>query len=250
MYLFRKTFQEKSFICQSVLIMTLEQQLQAYSNPQKKEFLPRFFKTGKGEYGEGDKFLGVVVPDIRKVAKANLHLSLKEVEKSLQNEYHECRLCALLILVEKFKKSKTEEERKNIYDFYLFHTRYINNWDLVDLSAKDIVGGYLKNKDRSVLYKLVESSDLWKQRISVIATFAFISENDFKDILALSEKLLYHKHDLIHKATGWMLREAGKRDETVLCQFLDQHHKEMPRTMLRYAIEKLSDEERTFYMKK
>ncbi len=231
-------------------MVSIEQQLQVYFNPQKKEFLPYFFKTGKGEYGEGDKFMGVVVPDIRKVAKANWNLSLKEVEKPLQSEYHECRMCALLILVEKFKKAKIEEERKNIYDFYLSHTRHINNWDLVDLSARDVVGGYLKDKDRSVLYKLADSTDLWEQRISVIATYAFIRENDFTDILTLSEKLLQHKHDLIHKATGWMLREAGKKDKTVLCQFLDQHYKEMPRTMLRYAIEKLSGEERAFYMKK
>jgi 3-methyladenine DNA glycosylase AlkD len=233
------------------MITCIEQQLLKHATPEKKEFLPYFFKTGKGEYGEGDLFLGVVVPDIRKVAKENLHLPLSEIEKSLHNKYHECRLCSLLMLVEKFKRSKKNEAEKNeIFDFYLSNTQYINNWDLVDLSAKDIIGKYLLDKDRSVLYCLADSSNLWEQRISIIATFAFIKENDFKDILNLSEKLLHHKHDLIHKAVGWMLREVGKRNKSSLCQFLDLHHKVMPRTMLRYSIEKLSPEERCFYMKK
>ena len=230
--------------------ISIEQQLQEYSNPEKKEFYPRFFKTGKGEYGEGDLFLGVVVPDIRKVAKNNLSLSLPDIEKVLHSNYHECRACALFILVEKFKKTKDTVEKKEIFDFYLSQTRYINNWDLVDLSAKDIVGNYLLDKNREILYKLADSSLLWDQRISVISTFSFIKEKDFHDILALSEKFLTHKHDLIHKATGWMLREVGKKDKSTLCQFLDKFHKKMPRTMLRYSIEKLTPEERSFYMKK
>jgi len=227
----------------------IQKELETYSTPEKKEYLPYFFKTGKGQYGEGDKFLGVVVPDTRKIAKKYKSISFDEIAKLLDSEYHECRLCALLILVERFKKAK-EDERKEIYDFYLSKTARINNWDLVDLSAKDIVGEYLTDKDRSVLYRLAESPLLWDQRIAVIATFAFIRRNDHKDILALSEKLLDHKHDLMHKAMGWMLRETGKKDMKALTGFLDKYHKVMPRTMLRYSIEKLSAEERAHYMKK
>ncbi|NDV94975.1 DNA alkylation repair protein [Dysgonomonas sp. 521] len=228
----------------------IEKELETYSTPEKKEFLPYFFKTGKGEYGEGDKFLGVVVPDTRKVAKENKDISFDELVKLLDNKYHECRLCALLILVEAFKKTRSEAKRKSIVDFYLSYTHRINNWDLVDLSAKDIVGEYLVDKDRGILYELADSTLLWDQRIAVISTFAFVRRNDHKDILALSEKLLHHKHDLIHKAIGWMLREVGKRDKSLLIDFLNRHHKEMPRTMLRYSIEKLTPEEQAFYMKK
>lgn len=228
----------------------IEKELGTYSTPEKKEYLPYFFKTGKGQYGEGDKFLGVVVPDTRKVAKKNKDISFDELVKLLDNEYHECRLCALLILVEVFKKTKDEVKRKEIVDFYLSHTHRINNWDLVDLSAKDIVGEFLVDKDRDILFKLADSSLLWDQRIAVISTFAFIRRNDHKDILALSEKLLSHKHDLMHKVIGWMLRETGKKNKGLLTGFLDKHYREMPRTMLRYSIEKLTPEERAFYMKK
>ncbi len=228
----------------------IQKQLEAVASPEKRDFLPYFFKTGKGQYGEGDKFIGVVVPDIRKIAKANRSLSLKEIEKLLNNEYHECRMCALMILIEHFKKAK-EEERKKIADFYLSYSFRINNWDLVDLSCRDIIGAYLANKeDRSILYKLAESELLWDQRIAVISTYAFIKKNDFTDIIRLSELLLDHKHDLMHKATGWMLREAGKMNKDVLTGFLDKHYRKMPRTMLRYAIEKLSPEEKNYYMKK
>jgi 3-methyladenine DNA glycosylase AlkD len=228
----------------------IHRELETYSTPEKRAFLPYFFKTGKGQYGEGDKFLGVVVPDIRKVAKKYEDLSSGELTGLLNNEYHECRLCALLILVEAFRKTKEEKKRKEIVDFYLSHTHRINNWDLVDLSAKDIVGEYLADKDRDILYKLADSSLLWDQRIAILATFAFIRRNDHTDILALSEKLLHHKHDLMHKAIGWMLRETGKKNKELLIGFLDTHYKEMPRTMLRYSIEKLTPEERAFYMKK
>ena len=228
----------------------IEKQLTALHSPEKRAFLPYFFKTGKGQYGEGDKFLGVVVPDVRKVAKTNKETTFDELIKLLDNEYHECRLCALLILIEQFKKAE-EEKRKEIFEFYLSSTTRINNWDLVDLSAKDIVGEYLVDKnDRSILYHLAESSLLWDQRIAIIATFAFIKRNDLTDIFELSEKLLHHTHDLMHKAIGWMLREAGKRDKMALCLFLDKYHKTMPRTMLRYSIEKFSPEERAHYMKK
>lgn len=226
-------------------------EIESYSTPAKKEFLPYFFKTGKGQYGEGDKFLGTVVPDIRKVAKKQKDIPFDELKILLDSEYHECRLCALLILVERFKKTKDENERKGIVDFYLSQTARINNWDLVDLSAKDIVGEYFADReDRSVLYQLADSSLLWDQRIAVISTYAFIRRGDLKDIISLSRKLMSHKHDLMHKAIGWMLREAGKRDKQVLCDFLDVYSKQMPRTMLRYSIEKLSPEERAYYMKK
>lgn len=228
----------------------IQKQLEEVFSPEKRDFLPYFFKTGKGQYGEGDKFIGVVVPDVRKIAKTNKTLSVDEVSRLLNNEYHECRACALFILIEQYKKAN-EVDRKLLVDFYLAHSHRINNWDLVDLSAKDILGEYLLDKsDRSVLYRLVKSDLLWDQRIAVIATFAFIKKNDFRDIIALSEELLFHKHDLMHKAVGWMLREAGKRDKGVLIGFLDKHYRKMPRTMLRYSIEKLTPEERVHYMRK
>lgn len=228
----------------------IQEALEFLSTPEKREFRPYFFKTGKGQYGEGDKFLGVVVPDTRKVAKANKLLPESELRKLLRSPYHECRLCALLILVERFKKAE-EKERKKIYDFYLSQTKYVNNWDLVDLSSRYIVGEYLLDKeDRSILYQLAESDWMWDQRIAVTSTYTFIKNKDYKDIIALSEELMYYKHDLMHKAIGWMLREMGKMDIKPLYDFLDKYHKVMPRTMLRYAIEKLDKEERAHYMKK
>lgn len=228
----------------------IQEALEFLATPEKRDFLPYFFKTGKGQYGEGDKFLGVVVPDTRKVAKAYLTLSFPELEKLLKNPFHECRLCALLILVERFKKADGKE-RKKLYDFYLAQTQYINNWDLVDLSSQYIVGVYLLDKeDRSILYQLAESDLLWDQRIAVVSTLWFIRNEQFDDTIALAEKLLQHKHDLMQKAIGWMLREVGKKDINVLYTFLDKYHKVMPRTMLRYSIEKLEKEEREHYMKK
>lgn len=228
----------------------IQEALEFLATPEKRDFLPYFFKTGKGQYGEGDKFLGVVVPDTRKVAKAHFDLSFSELKKLLKNEYHECRLCALLILVERFKKSD-EAERKELYDFYLSQTQYVNNWDLVDLSSQYIVGVYLLDKkDRSILYQLAESELLWDQRIAVVSTLWFIRNEQFDDTIHLAEKLLYHPHDLMQKAIGWMLREVGKKDLNVLRSFLDSYHKVMPRTMLRYSIEKMEKEERQHYMKK
>lgn len=234
-----------------MIVSKIQSELESYSTPEKRDFLPYFFKTGKGQYGEGDKFLGVVVPDTRKVAKKYIDLPFDDIKKLLQSEYHECRLCALLLLVERFKKAKKNEALKTqIYDFYLSQTKQINNWDLVDLSSRDILGEYLIDKDRSVLYKLAESDLLWDQRIAVISTFAFIRRGHLDDIFALAEKLMHHKHDLMHKAIGWMLREAGKKDIFRLCSFLDIYHKEMPRTMLRYSIEKLTPDQRAHYMKR
>lgn len=227
----------------------IRQELERYANPAKKEFLPKFFKTGKGQYGEGDLFLGVVVPDTRSVAKRHRDEPFEVVEGLLCSAYHECRLCGLLMLVERFKRAD-EKERAAIYEFYLAQTRHINNWDLVDLSAPYIVGNHLKDKSREPLYRLADSPLLWEQRIAVVSTYAFVKDNDCADTYALAERLMNHKHDLIQKAVGWMLREAGKRDRLRLMAFLDGHAARMPRTMLRYAIEKFSEEERKYYRDK
>ena len=235
--------------------------LEQFSTPEKKQILPRFFKTGKGQYGEGDHFLGVVVPYTRQVAKEYKNIPFQAMAELLQSPWHEARLCALLMLVERFKKSD-ETERKHIFDFYLTQTAHINNWDLVDLSAPGIVGEYLKLKpereQRQVLYKLSDSPLLWNQRIAIVSTFTFIKNRDFIDTIILSERFLnrYHSmpkptmHDLMQKAIGWMLREMGKRDKDMLVQFLEKHATTMPRTMLRYAIEKFSEEERHDFMKR
>lgn len=227
----------------------IQRELETYIDPVKREYLPRFFKTGKGQYGEGDKFLGVVVPHTRLVARKYKDEPFEVMAELLQSEWHECRLCALLMMVERFKKCD-ETGRKEIYQFYLSQTERINNWDLVDLSAPYIVGEFLKDKSRDDLYRLAESSLLWEQRIAVVATVTLIRNNDFIDILRLSERLLNHEHDLMRKAVGWMLREMGKRNKDLLVQFLDRFHKEMPRTMLRYSIEKMTGEERKHYMKR
>ena len=230
-------------------VVHIQKELETFIDPVKREILPRFFKTGKGQYGEGDKFLGVIVPNIRLVATQYKDEPFEVMADLLQSEWHECRLCALLMLVERFKKSD-EKGRKAIYDFYLSQTSRINNWDLVDLSAPGIVGEYLKDKPRSDLYRLADSPLLWDRRIAVVSTFTLIRNNDFIDILALSERLLHQEHDLMRKAVGWMLREVGKRDRDLLVQFLEKHCQTMPRTMLRYAIEKFPEEERRYFMRR
>ena len=227
----------------------IRQELETYIDPIKREYLPRFFKTGKGQYGEGDRFLGVVVPNTRLVARKHREVPFEVVAELLRSEWHECRLCALLILVERFKKSD-EPMRKELYEFYLSQTARVNNWDLVDLSAPAIVGEYLLDKPREELYRLAASPLLWEQRIAVVSTITLIRNRDFIDILRLSELLLHHPHDLMQKAIGWMLREMGKRDPDLLVQFLEKWSKQMPRTMLRYSIEKFSPEERAYFMKR
>lgn len=222
--------------------------LKQFANPEKAAFFPRFFKTGKGEYGEGDKFLGVTVPHQRKVAKQFMALDLSEIEKLLYDPIHECRLTAILILVLQFEKGN-DTERKLIYDFYLKHIKQVNNWDLVDSSAHKIVGAYLFDRSREKLYQLAKTKHLWSQRVAVVATYWFIKRDDFEDILALSDLLIEHEHDLIHKAIGWMLREMGKRDGNILRNFLKNRYKKMPRTMLRYSIEKFDKPERDRYLK-
>ena len=225
-------------------------ELQSIGSSEKAVHLSRFFKTGPGQYGEGDRFLGVMVPYSRAIAKANKAMPLEEVQLLLESPWHEARLCALLILVYRFKERKiTEEEREQIYNFYIKNARRCNNWDLVDLSCRDIVGEYLVDKDRSILYRLADSENLWEQRIAIVATWAFIRRSDFNDTLALAERLMAHKHDLMHKAVGWMLREVGKKDRETLTNFLEKNATQLPRTTLRYAIEHYPEPQRQYFLK-
>jgi len=229
------------------MVKNLITELQSLGNPEKAKILQRFFKTGKGEYGEGDRFIGITVPEQRKLAKKYDTLPLKELQKLLSSKYHEHRLTSLLILVIKYSKSD-DVEKKGIVEFYLTNTKYINNWDLVDSSADKIIGDYLLERDRSILYELAKSDYLWERRIAILATFRFIKNNQFKDTLKISVLLLSDHHDLIHKAVGWMLREIGKRNLSIEEEFLKKHYKKMPRTMLRYAIEKFNPEKRRTYL--
>lgn len=227
-------------------------ELLSVADAEQAAFLQGFFKTGKGQYAEGDVFLGIRVPVTRNIVKMNKALPLSEIQILLDSPFHEARLAGLLFLVQQFKKSKQELERKAIFDFYLKNTRRANNWDLVDITCRDIIGRYLldKKKERDVLYHLAESDNLWEQRTAIVSTWTFIKYRDFDDTLNLAEKLLTHKHDLMHKAVGWMLREIGKKDKGVLIYFLEIHSKNMPRTALRYAIEHFSLQEKAHFMKK
>ena len=224
-------------------------ELQALSNAEKREIFPKFFKAGKGEYGEGDRFLGVTVPNVRAIAKQHKDIALAEIQELIQSEWHEVRLCALLIMVEKSKK-KDEALRQQLFDLYLSQTDRINNWDLVDLSCRFIVGEYLLDKSRDILYQLAHSPLLWDNRIAIVSTYAFIRKGQLEDTYALSDLMMHHPHDLMHKAIGWMLREAGKRDSDRLYDYVMSHRADMPRTMLRYAIEKFSPAERSILMKR
>ncbi len=224
-------------------------ELQALSDDEKREIYPKFFKAGKGKYGEGDRFLGVTVPNIRAIAKQYKNISLNEIRELMQSEWHEVRLCALLIMVEKNKK-KDETLRQQLFDLYLSQTDRINNWDLVDLSCRFIVGEYLLDKSRDILYQLAQSPLLWDNRIAIVSTYAFIRKGQLEDTYALSDLMMHHPHDLMHKAIGWMLREAGKRDSERLYDYVMSHRADMPRTMLRYAIEKFSPKERAILMKR
>jgi 3-methyladenine DNA glycosylase AlkD len=227
---------------------TAQQRLRSLGCPEHAPILARFFKTGPGEYGEGDRFIGAKVPVIRKVAKEFQDLPLPEIEALLHSGIHEERLLALVILVSQFGK-RDGKARKCIYDLYLANTQNINNWDLVDLSAPQIVGGHLEKRSRKPLFRLAKSSSLWERRISILATHWFIRQGSFDDTLTIAEMLLGDRHDLIHKAVGWMLREVGKRDVAALETFLDTHCRAMPRTMLRYALERFPAKKRAAYMK-
>ena len=223
----------------------VQRDIQRLGNIDKARILSSFFKTAKGEYGEGDVFVGVAVPELRKIAKKYKSISLVEVKKLLESKIHEDRFTALAILCLKFK-----EDEKNIFNFYLKNISKINNWDLVDTSAPNIVGNYLLHnpKEKDVLYKLSHSKNLWQRRISIISTFSFIRENKFNDTLKISEILLENEHDLISKAVGWMLREVGKRDVEIEKKFLKEFYSKISRTTLRYAIERFSEEERKRFL--
>ena len=229
------------------MLNNLKHELQELKDSKKAEIYARFFKTGKGQYGKGDIFLGITVPNQRKVAKNYQNLPLKDIQVLLLDKIHEYRFTALIILVTKYKKANNKKE---IFDFYIKNTKNINNWDLVDTSAPYILGDYLLDKDRKIIYTFAKSDNLWEKRIAILSTFAFIRNNDFKDTINIAEILLNDKHDLIHKAVGWMLREVGKKDQNLEEEFLKKHYKIMPRTTLRYAIEKFNEDKRQFYLKK
>ncbi|KAF1085707.1 DNA alkylation repair enzyme [Sporotomaculum syntrophicum] len=228
----------------------IKDELQHYADPKKAEYLPRFFKAHPGGYGAGDSFIGVTVPNQRKVAKKYYQqIPLEQLVQLLHAPVHEYRLTALLLLVYKFGKLTAERDKQAVVDFYLANTQYINNWDLVDSSADKILGAYLLDKDKEILYKLANSNNLWQQRIAIMATYYFIKQNRFDETLKIAEMLLNHQHDLIHKAVGWMLREIGNRDFAVEFNFLQVHYRQMPRTMLRYAIEKFEEVLRQQFLK-
>jgi 3-methyladenine DNA glycosylase AlkD len=226
----------------------LQQTVKEHSNKELGIFLQRFFKTGKGEYGEGDIFAGLKVPVSRKIANQFKDLAFPDLQKIIKSKIHEERLIALFILVAKFKKAG-DKEREKIFNFYLKNMRYVNNWDLVDLSAEKIIGAYLIDKNTNLLFELAKSGNIWERRIAIMSTFHFIKAHQFAATLKISEMLLKDKHDLIHKASGWMLREIGKRDIQAEEIFLQKFYTTMPRTMLRYAIEKFPEKKRLDYLR-
>ena len=233
------------------MLNQIKQDMQSLANPEKAKIYLRFFKTGKGHYGEGDQFLGLSMPEQRVIAKKYINTSLQELQELITSPIHEHRMTTLIILTYKYEKAD-EDTKKEIYDFYLKNYQSINNWDLVDVTAPRIIGTYLldRRSRRRILYEFTLSNHLWKKRIAIVSTYTFIRNKDFQDTINISEILLNDKHDLIHKAVGWMLREMGKIDEKVLLKFLDKHHKVMPRTMLRYSLEKLNETQKKYYMKK
>ena len=232
----------------SVAVAMIIKNLEALSNPGDALFAQRFFKTGPGEYGEGDLFRGIRVPVLRKLSRTLDDAPLPEVLRLLASAFHEDRLLALLMLMRRFGQGN-EAMREQIYTLYLANTRFINNWDLVDVSSEHIVGSFLLHHPRKPLYQLAGSDVLWERRIAITATFHFIRREEFHDTLALAEKLLRDNEELIHKAVGWMLREVGKRNLVALENFLLQHYRRMPRVMLRYAIERFPEERRQLYLK-
>lgn len=229
-------------------VRDIQKQLRRLADKAIAEHSQRFFKTAKGQYGEGDKFLGIRVPVLRKIARQHREISVEEACRLLKSEFHEERLLALFLLVAIFNKAD-DENKRIIYELYLENTRFINNWDLVDCSAEHIVGAYLQQADKQPLYDLAVSKSLWERRISIMSTFHFIKHNDFADTLRIAETLLGDKEDLIHKAVGWMLREVGKRDAQAEEEFLKKYYRQMPRTMLRYAIERFPAAKRQKYLK-
>jgi 3-methyladenine DNA glycosylase AlkD len=225
----------------------VKKEIKKFADPERAKNAQRYFKTGKGQYGYGDVFLGLSVPLQRKIAKKFEGLPLSEIKKLISSKIHEHRFIALIILLSQYQKG-TASDKKSIVNFYLKNKKYINNWDLVDTSAPRILGDWFLNKEKSFLYKMAKSKNIWDRRIAILSTFWFIKHNRFEDSIKLARILLSDKHDLIHKAVGWMLREMGKRSETELEAFLDKNYRLMPRTMLRYAIERLPEKKRLYFM--
>jgi len=231
------------------MISTINTRLEALADLPTAEILRRFFKIGPGEYGEGDRFRGIRVPVLRKLCREFRHAGVEVISELLDSLWHEDRMLALLLLIERYRAS-SESSREALYEFYCSRTGRINNWDLVDVSCPHIVGRHLQTRDRSPLYRFVESSNLWERRIAIVSTFHFIRDNNFTDTLILAERLLADPEELLHKATGWMLREVGKRDLSQLEAFLEEHATAMPRTMLRYSIERFPEEERKGWLRR
>jgi len=231
------------------MIATIRTRLESLADEATAEILRGFFKTGPGEYGEGDRFRGIRVPVLRKLCREFRYAGIETISGLLDSPWHEDRMLALLLLIERYRASD-EAGREVLYDFYCSRTARINNWDLVDLSAPYIVGRHLHARDRSPLYRFAESPNLWERRIAIVSTFHFIRDNDFRDTLTLAERLLADPESLLHKATGWMLREVGKRDQPLLEAFLDRYATVMPRTALRYAIERFPEAQRLAYLRR
>ena len=229
--------------------MKAREEIRALANKEIAQHSLRFFKTDKGEYGHGDLFLGVRAPKIRSIAKKHIDISITDMKTLIQSKYHEERFLGLIILVNKYAKTKDKKNRNQLYKIYVSSFKYINNWNLVDVTCPHVTGKHLIDKDRTILYKWAKSEDLWTKRIAMVSTFSFIRKNDLEDTFKIAEILLHDEHDLIHKAVGWMLREAGKRDLKREETFLKKYYKTMPRTMLRYAIEKFPETKRQKYLK-
>jgi 3-methyladenine DNA glycosylase AlkD len=221
--------------------------LEAIADATKAQAMGRYFKTDKGQYAEGDIFVGISMPDLRSIIKKHPLLLLSDIELLLRSPVHEYRMAALLLLMSRYKRIK--HERDSIFEFYLNNLVYINNWDLVDVSCRDIIGVHLMDKDREILYDLAEGLHLWSQRVAMVSTWYFIKHKQFGDTFRLAELLLSHSHDLMHKAVGWMLREVGKRDELALEEFIETHARQMSRTTLRYAIERFEEKKRQYFLK-
>ncbi len=229
--------------------MKAREEIRALANKEIAQHSLRFFKTDKGEYGHGDLFLGVRAPKIRLIAKKHIDISITDMKTLIQSKYHEERFLGLIILVNKYAKTKDKKNQNQLYKIYVYSFKYINNWNLVDVTCPHVTGKHLIDKDRTILYKWAKSEDLWAKRIAMVSTFSFIRKNDLEDTFKIAEILLHDEHDLIHKAVGWMLREAGKRDLKREETFLKKYYKTMPRTMLRYAIEKFPETKRQKYLK-
>ncbi len=225
-------------------MISIEAKLKQLANPKFAENYQRFFKTGKGEYGEGDRFLGIRVPKLREIAKNHHDLPLEQVKPLLKSPFHEIRLCGFILLVNRYQKANNSKEKKSLYRVYTSHFHYLNNWDLIDVTCHKIIGPHLEHTSKKPLYQWAKSKNLWKRRISIVTTFWYIRNNDLDDSYRLAKLLLEDDHDLIHKAVGWVLRECGKKDFKRLEKFILEHYRKMPRTTLRYAIERFPEGKR------